>query len=193
MAGRRVKMLAATLLVAACGGGETAVVTETTLAGLAPGVIAFRPVLNVCSVVDDDEPPDAGANCSAGLGAGVNQAVLPHLGPGGAIEAYYLVGPVLADGSSLESAHASLAMGHWVVNPIFRAGPDGIDRFNGAAAPCAARDATCPMGQLAIVTGGEVVSAPAVHRADFERDQIQISGDFDEAAATALVDHLLGR
>lgn len=98
----------------------------------------------------------------------------------------YLVGPVLVDASTIESATASMPMSHWVIGPVFREGPDGIDRFNAAATECFAKTATCPTGQLAIVIDGEVISAPSINEARFERDQIQISGNFDEASATAL-------
>jgi preprotein translocase subunit SecD len=93
---------------------------------------------------------------------------------------------VLVDASSLEGATASMPQGSWVIGPVFREGPDGIDRFNAAAAECFAKTAVCPTGQLAIVIDGEVISAPSINEARFERDQIQISGTFDEASATAL-------
>ena len=103
---------------------------------------------------------------------------------------YYVLGPVLADGSVLESARVSQATGEWLVNPVLRPGEDGIDRFNQAVAPCYHRTAECPTGQLAIVVDGIVISAPGIQQPTYERDQIQISGGFDEAAAAALAARL---
>lgn len=93
---------------------------------------------------------------------------------------------LLADASIIESARASMLQATWVINPVFREGADGIGRFNVVAAECANHTVSCPTGQLAIVIDGELVSAPSMLTDRFERDQIRISGDFDEAEATAL-------
>ena len=101
--------------------------------------------------------------------------------------ARYRMGPALLTGDSLEGATASIGQtGQWLVNPTFRGGADGIDLFNAAAAECFARTPTCPTGQLGITLDGEVVSAPTIQEASFSRDQIQISGSFDEASAKQL-------
>jgi preprotein translocase subunit SecD len=169
------------LLAAGCGSetstrtvGTTPDAPATSIARLPADTLTFRPVIVMCETA-------AGATCA-------NDPTLDDLPsadpawPG----ATYVVGPVVVDASSLESATASMPQGSWVVNPVFREGADGIDRFNAAAAECFAKSATCPTGQLAIVIDGEVISAPSINEAKFERDQIQISGNFDEASATAL-------
>ena len=55
-----------------------------------------------------------------------------------------------------------------------------------------AGDATCPAiqqgsrGQLGIVLDGVVLSAPSINQANFERDQITISGSFNQESADSL-------
>jgi preprotein translocase subunit SecD len=100
--------------------------------------------------------------------------------------AIYSLGPVMLTGDSLETARAALPSGEWVVNPVFRGGADGIDKFNLAAQACNARTPQCPTGQLAIVLDGRVISAPGIQQPTFERDQIQISGSFSERSARDL-------
>jgi preprotein translocase subunit SecD len=109
----------------------------------------------------------------------------------GVVTATYELGPSLLGGSAIESAEASLGQnGQWIVNPVFFAGPAGIDAFNAAAATCHAMAATCPTGELAIVVDGQVVSAPSINEAIFSRDQIQISGTFTERSARDLAERL---
>ncbi len=100
--------------------------------------------------------------------------------------ACYQLGPVELTDDAVESAAATFPQNAWVVNPVFLAGADGIDRFNAIAAACNAATPTCPTRQLGIVVDGEVVSAPTVNASAFERDQIQIAGSFDESGAKAL-------
>jgi preprotein translocase subunit SecD len=121
-------------------------------------------------------------------GTGVD--VFPQVNESGAVVANYDVGPVLVDASSLESVRASNVMGRWVVQPVFREGADGIDRFNAAAAECFAKTANCPTGQVAIVVDGTVVSAPSLNEPRFQRDEIQISGVYDESSARELADRI---
>lgn len=99
----------------------------------------------------------------------------------------YSLGPSLLEGQSVETASAGLGTnGQWEVRPVFRDGPDGIDKFNAAAAICNSGAAQCPTRQLAIVLDGEVISAPTIQNPTFARDQIQISGSFTEAEAKDL-------
>jgi preprotein translocase subunit SecD len=101
--------------------------------------------------------------------------------------AIYQLGPTMLTGETLETARATLTPeGQWVVNPVFRAGADGIDAFNAAAAQCNAGQPSCPTQQLAIVLDGRVVSAPSINAASFARDQIEISGAFNERSARDL-------
>jgi preprotein translocase subunit SecD len=62
----------------------------------------------------------------------------------------------------------------------------GIVAFNEQASQCSPPSAVCPSGQLAIVLDSEVRSAPTVEGANFERDEISISGAFTEAEAKDL-------
>jgi preprotein translocase subunit SecD len=99
----------------------------------------------------------------------------------------FTLGPTLLLGDSLETARATLTPnGEWVVNPTFRGGADGIDKFNAAAGQCFSQAPTCPTGRLAIVLDSRVVSAPNIQQASFDRDGIQISGSFTERSARDL-------
>ena len=110
----------------------------------------------------------------------------------------YQLGPTFTsgdktlEGEAVEDATAGLnQQGEWVVNPSFKGGEDGIDLFNAAASACYNGEPTCPAqqggrGQLAIVLDGEVLTAPSINEATFARDQIQISGSFDQESAQAV-------
>lgn len=141
----------------------------------------------------DDEglTPRAGDDANA-------EVVLPERDEDGQVVARYLLGPQLLTGSALEGAEAITdQLGTtWQVNPTFQSGAEGIDLFNEAAALCNTGAPECPptstgdqgqpVGRLAIVLDGEVISAPAITQPTFERDQIQISGAFDEDEAKDL-------
>ncbi len=111
----------------------------------------------------------------------------------------YQLGPTFTsgdrvlEGEAVEDATAGLnQQGEWVVNPVFKGGEDGIDLFNEAAAACYNNTPECPAqtgsqrGQLAIVLDGEVLTAPSINEPTFSRDQIQISGSFDQESAQAV-------
>ncbi len=105
----------------------------------------------------------------------------------------YKLGPTLLTGSAVETAQANLGQdGQWGVNPVFKSGADGIDKFNAVAAKCYSGDPVCPApaagqkGRLGIVLDGEVLSAPSINEPEFKRDQIQISGSFTEDEAKNL-------
>ncbi len=154
---------------------------ELVRAALAPaGVIEFRPVLQ--TVTDGSQPLPLSEESPDG------QAVAAT--PDGVV---YLLGPAAVDSSGVESATATRrASGGWAVNPTLVEGPDGIEEFNELAAECFAASSTCPAGDeggkgmVAIVLDDVVLSAPSINAAGFERDQIQISGEFDETSALAL-------
>lgn len=130
--------------------------------------------------------------CTEGLSADQNQpdqtVTLPQCNrETNELEAVYTLGPVLLTGDSLETARSALpSTGQWVVNPVFKEGANGIDKFNAAAAQCNSKASTCPTGQLAIVLDARVISAPSINEATFQRDQIQISGSFTERTAKDL-------
>jgi len=104
----------------------------------------------------------------------------------------FKLGPTQLTGTAVETAQAGLDQsGQWTVNPVFRKGAKGIDLFNKVAAQCFNGAPTCPAvapnkGQLAIVLDSQVLSAPSINEPTFERDRIQISGDFSEAEAKSL-------
>jgi len=104
----------------------------------------------------------------------------------------FKLGPTQLTGTAVETAQAGLDQsGQWTVNPVFRKGAKGIDLFNKVAAQCYNGAPTCPAaapnkGQLAIVLDSQVLSAPSINEPTFERDRIQISGDFSEAEAKSL-------
>ncbi len=110
----------------------------------------------------------------------------------------YTLGPVALTGTSVEGATAGLNnTGQWTVNPSFKAGKDGIDKFNEIASTCySATPDVCPglgqddggqpRGLIAIVLDDEVLSAPSINTPSFSRDQIQISGSFDKDSAESL-------
>jgi preprotein translocase subunit SecD len=177
--------VACLLAAAACGGQDAPQLVTTSTSGSAAAAdsLEFRAVLNAC-------PEAFGGTTSSCLPGALGTVMRPAPG---ADPVTYIVGPPLVDGSAVETAQADQPSGdHWVVRLTFREGTDGIDAFNRAAATCSAHSSTCPTGQLAIVVDGEVVSAPTIATASFERDEIQISGAFDEQSARELASRLAG-
>ena len=89
----------------------------------------------------------------------------------------------------VESAETALdeATGTWVVRLTLT--EQGIAQFNALASRCYVTDAeVCPTGQIAIVGHGAVVSAPTIQQPAFERDQIQVAGNYTENDVEMLVD-----
>lgn len=182
------------------GEGEHALGRQPTDTAPDSGSDATTPPTTAPGTTDTTAPPAGSGRTAASLlpadvcANGVpndldeptQTVVLPQC-QGDQLIAVYQLGPTLLTGDSLEGANAQLGQGgQWVVNPSFRAGADGIDKFNQAAAQCNAKGTSCPTGQLAIVLDGRVVSAPTIQQASFTRDQIQISGSFDEGSARDL-------
>ena len=105
------------------------------------------------------------------------------------------LGPTMLTGEVVETADVTLGFTGtgWEVNPVFRPGADGIDQFNDAARSCFALNpdpSLCPSGRLAIVLDHQVISAPSINAETFARDQIVISGDFEEEEARLLAEAL---
>ncbi|HEV7761946.1 MAG TPA: hypothetical protein VGO78_23220 [Acidimicrobiales bacterium] len=69
---------------------------------------------------------------------------------------------------------------------------DGIAAFDDVAVVCSQLGAACPVGQLALVVDGVVVTAPVISERSYERDQIVVSGEFSRDDAEALADVLAG-
>ena len=63
---------------------------------------------------------------------------------------------------------------------------EGIDTCNAMAADCKHRRPPCDSGLAGIALDHQVLSAPRVRDANFERHSIQISGVEDEATANSL-------
>ncbi len=105
------------------------------------------------------------------------------------------LGPTMLTGEVVETAGVSLGFtgSGWEVNPVFRPGAAGIDQFNAAARDCYALNPDpnlCPSGRLAIVLDHQVISAPSINAETFARDQIVISGAFEEEEARLLAEAL---
>ncbi|HEV7759154.1 MAG TPA: protein translocase subunit SecD [Acidimicrobiales bacterium] len=102
-------------------------------------------------------------------------------------ENLYQLGPSLATGKIVQSAQAELSpSGTWLVSLTMRGGSEGIDLFNQVAAQCNPPSQVCPTGRLAIVLDSVVQSAPTISESSYQRDQIQISGDFNQSDAKDL-------
>lgn len=98
-------------------------------------------------------------------------------------------------GEMIETADVGLSALGWQVNLTLNSDDPGIARFNDASAVCFNRDFNiCPSGQLAVVLDHEVISAPNIQAASFQRDRIQITGGgqngFEEDEARALAEAL---
>ncbi|MEM9201858.1 MAG: protein translocase subunit SecD [Actinomycetota bacterium] len=89
-------------------------------------------------------------------------------------------------GVTVESAAARFAVSGWSVNPVFNSGSPGIDDFNALALQCFNLRPECPTGRVAIEIDGFVESAPTVQAPSFDRDVIQITGQFTEEEAKDL-------
>ena len=155
-------------------------------------VLTFRPVLEQLEATDQ--------RASAALGQLDGEAA-DHLGDDPTKEAIlvgrfnqtgdgrdqgrpiYRVGPALVSGDTVETATASDDVGRWVVLPVLKPGPEGIDRFNEATTKCWSRSEECPLGSLAVVLDGEVLMVPEIQAPSYERDQIQLSGAFGKREA----------
>jgi preprotein translocase subunit SecD len=109
----------------------------------------------------------------------------------------YLLGPACnpptqagscLTGAALDGASANISTtnGKWTVNPVFKGGADGIDKFNALAAKCFQGAAECPTKQMAITLDGLVLSAPSINAPNFDAERIEISGSFDEETAKSL-------
>jgi preprotein translocase subunit SecD len=100
----------------------------------------------------------------------------------------YMLGPSQATGRIVSSARADIQNGQWFIALEMRGGENGIDQFNQIAAACfqGTDPTTCPTGQVAIVLDSVVQSAPSISQPSYQRDQMQISGQFTESEAKDL-------
>ena len=146
---------------------------------LDPASIEFRPVLQSLSATVGPATPS---------GSATGMTLAPDAT--GVIDdgtyRYQVAPSALSGGVASTLAAPSPQNGRWVLTMLLEPGPTGIDAFNEVAAACYRREPRCPEGQLAIVVDGTVVSAPMINADHFERDQIEISGNFTKEAAEAL-------
>ncbi len=98
----------------------------------------------------------------------------------------YRLGAAGAVGADIDDAQAVFdqTASEWSVLLSFTG--EGIGRFNQLATACFNGQPTCARGAVAIVLDGTVVSAPTVQNAEFQRDQVTITGNFDEEEAKDL-------
>lgn len=180
--------------------GESAAIVQDTPEGEAPGQpTTTAPEQPTTTVAEDGEPGgEGGAGEPAPEG---EEPAAPELTPREEDDPDatvvlpdengipYRLGPTLATGRVIESARATIPQGQWLVELTMRPGEDGIELFNQAAAECFTRSPTCPTGALAIVLDSVVQSAPNINEPTFRRDEIVITGQFneDEAKDLALV------
>ena len=171
--------------------------TATTAAGATPGTIdaasQLQQQLANQGATAATAPPLTSEEDLAKPESKNQVVVLPEVDrKTGETVAIYKLGPVVVPGTALSGATATIGdTGQWQVNPTFKDGKDGIDLFNAAAAKCFNNDATvCPLvvpgashGALAVVLDNEVLTAPSIDAASFTKDQIRISGSFDERSA----------
>ena len=99
----------------------------------------------------------------------------------------FQLGPAALKGDAVEDAQRETIPleqgGGFAVKLVIKSGETGIDAFNNMASLCVAKAPECPTGRLAIELDGQVVSAPNVEVASFNRDEIQITGGFSKGEA----------
>ena len=108
------------------------------------------------------------------------EVVLPGEAAEGSQPVLYRLGAAGAVGADIDDAQAVFdqTASEWSVLLSFT--DEGIGRFNQLAAACFNGQPTCARGSVAIVLDGIVVSAPTVQNAEFQRDQVTITGGSDD-------------
>ncbi len=164
--------------------------------------LRFRPVLEAISeqayqaevaANDTGTPTDIETRFALVADAAANEAtVLAQYDDERNVVSRHRLGPTGVTGDGLESAESRFdGLTGWFVAPVFRAGPAGIDLFNGLSEQCFWRVETCPTQQVAIEIDNEVVSAPVIQSGEaafspFERSNITITGAFTQSEAEDL-------
>jgi len=154
----------------------------------------FAPVDATFSCEQGDQTPSTSPSTSSSSPGGTAR---PESGeqeqdlvPDQSGELCYQLGSGGTSGDVVESAEAENAAGQWQVALVLS--ESGIDRFNQLAAQCNPPSGACPSGQVAIVLGDEVLSAPTIEQSSFDRDGIVIAGAFTEDEAEEIADLLAG-
>jgi preprotein translocase subunit SecD len=170
--------------------------TETAAAGTTDTTVAAGEGATTTTVPPVAEDPGAVPTTAPEDNRIDAEVVLPELDEDGNVVRRYRLGPTEVTGAAVDSATARLQGAvQWTVDLAFTG--EGIDAFNALAATCATPSVTCPptgansttgqgAGSVAIELDGVVQSAPTIQSASFSRDQVVISGSFDESQAKDL-------
>ena len=109
----------------------------------------------------------------------------PELQAGEVVRCLRLAPTTLTDDIVADAQVVQLEPGvSWQIAVVVR--DDRIDEFNAVAGACFEQAASCPTGMLALVSDGDVLSAPSINAPSFEADQISISGDWERDEAERL-------
>ncbi len=151
--------------------------------------LRFRPVTDVIPPPGTPNAPPTSVPVTATPPAeDVPEAevVLPGEAAEGAEPVLYRLGAAGAVGADIDDAQATFEQTgtEWSVLLSFTG--EGIGRFNQLATACFSGAPTCTQGAVAIVLDGTVVSSPVVQNAEFQRDQVTITGNFSEEEAKDL-------
>jgi preprotein translocase subunit SecD len=171
------------------GGSTTTTAGDEGAMGLAPGESAAGPLQETTTTTTPPQtppPPSGEPGQLPPVTARQDDRADAPVVLDGKDGVRYQLGPALATGRIVEDAQAEIPQGQWVVGLTIRGGANGIDKFNDIASECFNRTAVCPSGSLAIVLDSVVQSAPTIQEASYTRDQISISGSFDESQAKDL-------
>ena len=159
----------ATTWAASSGGGTmpSPPATVTFPTGSAPAdTVSFRPVLTASADT-----------------LGLELPTIDELGPVVVVGTGIVRATATPGGSGGGASGGSDGGATWTVQPLLASSPAGLGAFNAAALACSVSAASCPTGQLALVLDGSVIFAATIMTPSFHADQIQISGDWDEAQA----------
>ena len=150
--------------------------------------LRFRPVLEVIPLeARPDAPPTTlPAPTPQAEDVPESEVILRGTLADDKTEVLYRLGPAGSLGRDIAGAQAVFepTSAEWAVLLEFT--DEGIARFNQIADACFNGQPTCAQGSVAIVLDGKVVSAPSVQNPEYQRDEVNITGDFDEAAAKDL-------
>ncbi|MCU0267175.1 MAG: hypothetical protein MUF83_00875 [Acidimicrobiales bacterium] len=145
-----------------------------------PGRLSLRPVLSLAPA--GDTPGSTAGTVPPQEATG--EVVATDVG------VVYVVGPEALGGDGvLDAAVARLdTSGQWIVGLTFS--PSGISIFNELAASCYTTSATCPTGQVALLSDDRLLMAPVMQSPSFAADAVQILGELDEDEARSLASTL---
>jgi preprotein translocase subunit SecD len=183
-------------------GASTTTTTTTTLANASTTTVAGDGSTTTTAPTTTLSPEEERKQLEEALGLNLETTprdqntadatvVLPEIDPKTKKEIRrFELGPATLKGDAVEDARREQLPleqgGGFSVNLVIKGGETGIDAFNNTAALCVSRAPQCPTGLLAIELDGRVLSAPQVQTASFERDKIQVTGNFTKGEANDL-------